>query len=465
MLDALRHRRQPDGTTALTDQHTLHEQIVAMGSMESGDDTDNSRLMALLLLSTYLRDDKNAVNALTGEILKELHGKQMASTRGEAYLFLSMFIATRNPSFRTAGKRYVQQHPDVPPMLHQLLLQAKKVTVRKDSQRTRMSLQQQQLMDEAADNDVFAVHPSEIKGYRLATIEKGIAMPQAYKRLRDARRQEYRPRPTDDTQRLRCLGGMAASAMDPSWLATAFRLLKARFDTAGDTPAQMAILEAMYHVAGCNGRLLMQSMKQECDSLFDLHFGHTAFPKGLFPDEMATDSLSYRLRFCRYRPMPGERFYRKSAGRTQWLDTLRNWADRLEAQDGGIWQDMTLADNFLLQRLILQTGCLRVSLGHKGRAAAYRNRLNSSFFDAYLQLINVPHPDPAALVSCYHTLRELKADIPANEHRYTEFMRVVSKRQSTFAPTTIEWLQLEEIKLDYTTSTQAPTPHKLLCKD
>ncbi len=479
VINVLRHRNRAvdvsdGGMSPAETSFRLHEQIVAMGSIDIGDDTANSRLMSLLLLSACLRQDKATVDTLTMEILKELQGKDQASTNGEAYLFLSMFFATHNPCFRTAGKRYIQQHPDAPSTLQQLFTQAKRVTVRGGAKKVRNIRLKQQLMDEATENDIFCVSPSDTmtacltdsqQEYRLCTIEKGITDPLEYTRLKGTRRQEYRPRPTDDTQRLRCLGGMAASRMDPSWLLAAYHLLKARFATAEDPAAQMTILESMYHVAGCEGQLLMQSLKQECDSLFDRHFGRRAFPHGLFSDELATDPLSYRLQSCRYMPMPGSHLFQKTVGSTRWLSALKNWADRLEEQDGGSWHDLSIADSFQLHLCILRTGCLHVAKENKRKAIAYRNRINATSFDLYLQLISSKHPEPAALVSCYHVLRELKPDIATNESRYEEFMRIVAKRQSTLAPASLEWLQLEELLADYKQLNTDRRTYKLVCKD
>lgn len=227
----------------------------------------------------------------------------------------------------------------------------------------------------------------------------------------------------------------------------------------------MSILEAMYHVAGCNGHLLMQAMKQECDRLYDTHFGGMSLPKGLSTDDRIHEPLAYRLLFYRYMPMPGEKSFRQTAGSRQWLDTLRNWLDRLEAQNGGVWQGLTLAENFRLQRFVLQTGFHHVSLGNRRKAVAYRNRINGSIFDCYLQLVGTPLPEVDALVSCYHLLREWKYDMATNESRYEEFMRVVARRQSTLAPDSLAWLQLEEISADYKIQNTTRWPYKLICKD
>ena len=448
----------------------LYGQIIDLGRTETSDTTINSRMTSLLLLSAYLRHDEATINVLTLEIHKELHGKKAAATCGEAYLFLSMFLVTHILNYRTAAKRYVQQHDDVPPTLRRLYRYAKQVIVWKDKVKERQSLRQKQLMDEAVNDLVFCVsHTEEVvtpltdgqQAYRLVTIESGASFPSDYFRLMETRREEYRPDSSFDTQRLRCLGGMAVSRMDPLWISTTFNLLKSRFET---TPSE-SILEAMYHVAGCDGHLLMLSMKQECDRLYDTHFSGMALPKGLFADEMVHEPLAYRLQFYRYMPMPGERSLIQTAGSTQWLDTLNNWLERLEAQNGGAWQGLTLTENFYLQRFVLQTGFLNVAFGNRRKATAYRNRINGSIFDCYLQLVANPVPEVDALVSCYRLLREWKYDMAANESRYEEFMRVVAKRQSTLATDSLEWLQLKEILADYKRHNVERPAYKLLCKD
>lgn len=277
---------------------------------------------------------------------------------------------------------------------------------------------------------------------------------------------------TDDTARLRIVGGMAVVRMDSSCLSKAFRLLHDRFTTSVkvDDPVtartvQMDILEAMYHLAGCDGNLVIQTFKQECDRLYDTLFRNAAFSRSQFAGVIQPETIANRLQFLRYLPLPGGRAFCKSIGSTRWLNTLRTWADRLVTQQGGYLSDQPLAVNFLLQRYILQTGFENVAQGNKHKALAYRNSVSSGFFDCYLRLLNTPSPDIHTLVCCYHTLRELKRDIPSNEDRYREFMRIVTKTQSTLDPSSLDWLCLEELRLDYTMTSQNAHGHKLLCKD
>ena len=487
VVEAIRQSKAPAGLMPDEELRKLYWQIIDLGRTDTDDATFNSRMTSLLLLSAYLRHDEATINALTMEIHQELYGKKAAATCGEAYLFLSMFVVTHILNYRNAAKHYVQQHDDVPPTLRRLYRYAKEVMVWKGKEKERQALRQKQLMEDAAKDLVFSVSNAEEiinrltdgkQEYRLVTIERGASMPSDYVRLTESRREEYRPRPSLDTQRLRSMGGMAVSRMDPQWIAVAFDLLKSRFETILSDASEhsnalppsvqaelMPVLDAMYHVAGCDGPLLMQAMKQECDRLYDTHFSHLPLPKGLFPDEMANEPLAYRLQFYRYMPMPGDKSLKRSVGRTQWLNTLKNWLDRLEAQDGGAWQGLTLAENFQLQRYALQTGFLNVASGSRRKAADYRNRINGSIFDCYLQLVGTPVPEVTALVSCYHLLREWKHDITTNESRYEEFMRVVTKRQSTLPPDTPEWLQLEEIMIDYQNQNTQRRAYKLLCNN
>jgi len=454
VIDAIRKTKDPAGLMPEEELRMLYGEIIDLGRTDTSDATINSRMTSLLLLSAYLRHDEATIDALTLEIHKELHGKRAAATCGEAYLFLSMFVVTHILNYRTAAKRYVQQHDNVPPTLRRLYRYAKQVIVWKDKKKERQSLRQKQLMDEAIDDQVFCVsHTEEMvneltdgqQTYRLVTIESGASMPSDYIKLTETRREEYRPDPLLDTQRLRCMGGMALSRMDPQWIAAAFDLLNSRFETN----LSESILEAMYHVAGCDGHLLMQAMKQECDRLYDNHF---------------SGQPAYRLQFCRYMPMPGERSTRKTAGSSQWLQTLYNWLEKLDAQGGGAWQGLSLSDNFSLQRFVLQTGFLNVAFGNRRKATTYRNRINGSIFDCYLQLVANPVPEVDALVSCYHLLCEWKPDMATNERRYEEFMRVVARRQSTLVPDSLEWLQLEEVLADYKRYNAERPVYKLLCK-
>ena len=453
VIDAIRKAKDPAGQMPEEELRMLYGEIIDLGRTETSDATINSRMTSLLLLSAYLRHDESTINTLTLEIHKELHGKKAAVTCGEAYLFLSMFLVTHILNYRTAAKRYVQQHNDVPPTLRRLYRYTKQIIVWKDKGKERQALRQKQLMDDAIDDLVFCVsHTEEMvnyltdgqQAYRLVTIENGASMPSDYIRLTETRREEYRPDPLLDTQRLRCMGGMALSRMDPQWIALAFDLLKSRFETT----LSESILEAMYHVAGCDGHLLMQTMKQECDRLYDTNLN------GL---------PAYRLQFCRYMPMPGERSIRKTAGSSQWLQALNNWLEKLDAQGGGAWLGLSLSENFCLQRFVLQTGFLNVAFGNRRKATAYRNRINGSIFDCYLQLVANPVPEVDALVNCYHLLCEWKPDMAANESRYEEFMRVVARRQATLVQDSLEWLQLEEVLADYKRYNAERPAYKLLC--
>ena len=117
VVDAIRKAKDPSGLMPEEELRMLYRQIIDLGRTETSDTTINSRMTSLLLLSAYLRHDEATINALTLEIHKELHGKKTAATCGEAYLFLSMFLVTHILNYRTAAKRYVQQHDDVPPTL------------------------------------------------------------------------------------------------------------------------------------------------------------------------------------------------------------------------------------------------------------------------------------------------------------------------------------------------------------
>ena len=209
----------------------------------------------------------------------------------------------------------------------------------------------------------------------------------------------------------------------------------------------------------------MESLKHRCDKYFGQLFRNMNIPTGLFPDEPDKEAVAYHLLFCHHLPKVGAHSYERTPASLRWLSTLRRWADKLVEQNGGIWQEASLAANFRLQRYILQTGCINVAVGNKRKATVYRNHINGAFFDCYLQLVNEKQLDVHALVSCYQMLREWKYDIAANENRDAEFRRVVTKRQHDCKPGTTAWLQLEEIKVDYTRNKEDGLRYKLVCND
>lgn len=468
-LEELAMTLENTASTPASGMQKLYRQIIAMNGVTGTDETTDNRLMALLLLNAHLRNDQPMVNLLVSEILKGLYDKKVAATEGEAYLFLSLFMVSRNPNYRMAGKRYVRQHTDIPPTLYRLMKLAKPLMVRPDAAQTVAALRQQKLMGEAAEKEIFVTHPSEVltdsstggcPRYQLVTIEKGISNPSAYKTLKESRRPEYRPQARDDIQRLRCLGGMAASHRDPQYLMSAFSLLKARFEASTEMRQKMTVLEAMYHVAGCDGILLLGDMKQQCDTLFDQSLAGCHFPEGLFADEPVTDALAYRLLFCRHMPMPGTQTVHKDTSRRQWLVTLKRWADRL-VSDSQEWAQLTLVPKLNLLRFILQTGFLDIADGDEHLATIYRNHVNATIFDSYLHLISAGMPEPEPLIACYPLLREWKYDIAVNARRYAEFMRVLLLCQSSHIPASMQWLQMEEVKTDYEES-RPHSGHKLI---
>ena len=469
----LRYRRaEPADTTK--EYGLLQQQIVALGSMGCKDATDNSRMMALMIMCAYLRRDLPTVSVFTDEILKELAGKDTAMTVGEAYLFLGLFMTTRNPSFRNAGKLYIQQHDDVSPMLRRLFSLARNVKVRKSATVTKQSFAQQKQASELTDKQVIVAHLNEeltawttdgMPDYRLATLEPALQYKQEYNRLAASFRPEYTPQPTDTLEQLRSRGGIALARHDLNLITKAFQIAEERLNATDNRDEQMQILDTMYHIAGCDSSLLMESLKQRCDKYFNQFFRNINTPTGLFPDEPDKEAVAYHLLFCHHQPKVGAHSYQRTPASLRWLSTLRRWADKLVEQNGGIWQEASLAANFRLQRYILQTGSINVAVGNKRKATAYRNHINGAFFDCYLQLVNEKQPGVQALVCCYQMFREWKYDIAANEDRYAEFMRVMTKRQRDYKPDTTAWLQLEEIKVDYATNKQDDLRYKLVCND
>ena len=467
----VKHQEQPSDNKSYD---LLHQQIVALTGLPCDDPYDNYRLMGLLLTTARLRHDNKAGIAYSGIAMKQLYGKEDATNYGEAYLFLGLFFATSNLEFRKACTDFVRLHPGAPKRLTQLSTLSKSVRVWRNNRRFKLGRQHQELIDESSDALVIIAHPSdtlvnrqadEHQAYCVATIEPAIDELQAWKQLKAVRRDEYRPLPSCPTERLRCLGGIALAQLDVQRIRETFHLLKTRLSEADSTEERLTLLDALYHVSGCDSSLLMLTLKEESDRLFDLHFAGSPMPTGLFPDELVNGQTLNRLLSCRCLPIPGERRYPQTTLYRRFTKVLNTWADRLVTQGGGIWKDIPLSANFLLHRSILQTGCRSVAHGDKRQAIVYGNYLNGSIFDAYLQLINAPQPDVTTLISFYVLLREWKHDIPANEDRYAEFFRVVNKTQASLPPHTIQWLQLEEIKTDYDCNKSEQTGYKLVCRE
>lgn len=444
-------------STPSQEYEAIRQRVVGLGNEVKDDDTLSCRLLSLMLMCARLSYDIPTLKAYTEQALRILGGSVEAKTLGDAYLLLGLFVSTRHPEFRTMLKVYRQQHPDIPDNLRRFMGIAKKAKVRKTAGYTKMATDKIGLVAESADAEMFMVHTNQEivnwhtdgqQAYRLVTLGKAIGNPSAFQQMKDGRRPEYTPDASCSVRRLSALAGMAIARMDPEQMQMAFDALRQRFDASADEEEREQTLTAMYHAAGCDSNLLMVSLKQQCDALYD----------------RLPSPQSYPLRFYRYAPMPGRRTIdRRNPGCRRWYDTLKQWADELVAADCGVWKAQPLHVNFMLHRYLCQTGYLIVAHDDRRLANSYRNYVNSGFFDAFLQLVSGPQPDTLSLVACYQALRELKYDIAGNEQHYQKLFRAVALTQASLPKASDEWLQLEEITTDYRRLLADGTRYKLVC--
>ncbi len=110
-----------------------------------GDAALNARFLSLMLICATLRYDKESAKALSRQAEEILQKESIPQEHNGltpdilAYLNFSLYIATRDARYRTAGKQCVQQHPDecVSESLHRLMALAGRMHSKRD--RTRQS--------------------------------------------------------------------------------------------------------------------------------------------------------------------------------------------------------------------------------------------------------------------------------------------------------------------------------------
>ena len=81
-----------------------------------------NHLLALLLICATLRRDRDAMQRLSETCLSQL--ELLSETRltdVHAYLWLALFVATRNPQYRDLAKHYVQRYQPRSPRLRELV--------------------------------------------------------------------------------------------------------------------------------------------------------------------------------------------------------------------------------------------------------------------------------------------------------------------------------------------------------
>lgn len=267
--------------------------------------------------------------------------------------------------------------------------------------------------------------------------------------LKKNRKPQYTPSAHDSVERLACLGGMALDRTDVFEAETAFVFLQRRFHSALMPAERALILEAMCHVSGYEGRVFYLALKRICDKPYDEYI----------PSELAT----YRLLFYRYCPSPLVKSISRDADCKRWLQMLKDWMTELEEGKAGYWEDQPLATNFLRQCYIYRTGCKYLADGDEEQTEYYRSLIYNSFFDCLLKFQKTSGTDARTVVSAWNAFREFKNGVKANEQRYKVFMGKVNSTQATLSKQSNQWLQLEEVRLDYEVNNN-DFPFRFICK-
>ena len=107
---------------AATLNHLFHYSYVKMQDAPS-----HCRFRALMLICSTLRSDLESRAALTAEVQAMLASHSEAATEEQAYLMASLYVATANADYRTAAKRYQQQHADSAPALTRIMSPLKRM--------------------------------------------------------------------------------------------------------------------------------------------------------------------------------------------------------------------------------------------------------------------------------------------------------------------------------------------------
>lgn len=92
---------------AVTLNHTFLYSYVAIN-----DAFLSARFQALMLICATLRFDRESVKALVRNVREHLNSGIAFPPDTEAWLNISLYIATRDADYRTAGKQCVRQHPE-----------------------------------------------------------------------------------------------------------------------------------------------------------------------------------------------------------------------------------------------------------------------------------------------------------------------------------------------------------------
>lgn len=102
--------------------HLFHYSHVSMS-----DHPSHCRFRALMLICAALRADVESRNALVAEVRQMLDSQTEAATEQQAYLMVSLYVATAQADYRTAAKRYQQQHVADAPSLTRIMSPVKRM--------------------------------------------------------------------------------------------------------------------------------------------------------------------------------------------------------------------------------------------------------------------------------------------------------------------------------------------------
>lgn len=290
-------------------------------------------------------------------------------------------------------------------------------------------------------------HTGDDTRWLRAHLEGGEAAEALLPSLLAQRSAQYAPAAHDDSERLSCLAGMAATRLDVHQAEQAFRLLEGRFLSATMPAERVLLLEAMYHACGYESRLFLMELKRRCDHLFD--------------EAVPADLATPRLLFYRYCPSPVERTISRSAACGRWLQTLQTWMTEQESHPETCWGSLPLSVKFRRLRYLWRTGCKHLSGGDAAKADIYRHLLIDCFLDTLSAFRRHDSSDVQTLVSAYEALREFRFDVKAHERHYRPLMAKVATAQSALPADSPSWLRLEELRHDYA-ATQTYLPVRLL---
>ena len=127
LIDILSHR-----VKGVTDQATASKDVAMLNRLyryrfyNIEGKVARRHFLALMIICAHLRYDHTAKNAMVAQALAELEainsqGETRAATDTRAYLWIALYIATRQSEYRDLVKQYVRQHEPKSPKLRRLV--------------------------------------------------------------------------------------------------------------------------------------------------------------------------------------------------------------------------------------------------------------------------------------------------------------------------------------------------------